>query len=248
MTNSMSDGVRPTKQALEHLGVAVPPIPEFLHSLPHAIVQKAQLLPEQVRGGGGERILALEDRVWLKVKKSRWRAACTELRGPELASLPISHPWWMGAAGTRMADSRDDFYAMLTAFSRDSSSLLPTTWDVKRLIAEAGTLAAVVTQKAVCDAVAASLTSGEIVALTLAERDVRIRVRVLPDGEAYIAISFINTMEIEFMTTVLSSVPGVSASDWLPEPTSPLHLALEPGEMIFSTQLSTEVQATIIDV
>jgi hypothetical protein len=246
MTNSMSGGVRPTRRTLEQLGIALPPIQKFLHLLPHPIVQKAQRLPEEMSGGGGERVLMLEDRLWFKVKRQRWRAVCTELRGVDLERLPFSHSWWMGSAGVRTADSGDDFYATLAPFTTDSSPLLPTTWDEKRLVAEAGTLAVAVTQEAVIEAVAEALKSGEIIVLTLAQRDVRIRLKVLPDGEAYIAISFINTMEIEFMTTVLSSVPGVAPHDWQPEPTSPLHLPLEPGEMIFSTMLSIDAQRLLL--
>lgn len=242
----MNEGVRPTRAVLDALGIDVPPIPVFLHMLEHPLIEKAQRVPEEVRAGAGERILTLTDRVWFKVKRARSRGACTELHMSEQAVMPLGHPWWIGAAGTRTSDSHHDFYAQLAHFATDSTTLLPTAWDAKRLFAEAAVLAAVVTRESVVAAVAEALRSSDVVVLRLSERDVRIRIRVLPDGEAYLAISFINTMEPEFVVTVLSSVPGVPPADWQPEPTSPLHLPLEPGEMIYSTILSTEIQRTLL--
>jgi len=73
-------------------------------------VVKAQRLPEQVAAGGAERILSLDDLVWFKVKTEAWRgAACrAPLKGTALP--PDVGLWWLGAAGTRRADSaQEDF-------------------------------------------------------------------------------------------------------------------------------------------
>jgi hypothetical protein len=91
-----------------------------------------------------------------------------------------------------------------------------------------------------------ALSSGEISLLGLGERDVRVRIRVLADGEAYLAISFRNTMEEKFMVAVLGSLFSVAADDWQVEPTSPLELPLEPGEVVWSTLLSTDAQHALL--
>lgn len=246
MTSSAGDGVRPTRRALDSLGVAIPVLTTLLHELTDPLIAKAQSVPHDVESGGGERIRTLSDRVWFKVKRARQRGACTQLTAGELNALTISHPWWLGAAGTRSADSRTDFYAELDIYGKDSAELLPSEWDWRRLEAEAATLAVRVTRAAMQQAVSRALVSGDIIVVRLGERDVRIRIRVLPDGEAYLAISFVNSMETEFMVTVLDAIPGVDASDWQPEPTSPLHLELEPGEMIFSTLLSIDAQKFLV--
>lgn len=245
MTSSASDGVRPTRRVLDSLGVPIPVLTTLLHEVTHPLVAKAQSVPRDVASGGGERIRSLSDRVWFKVKRARQRGACTQLRADELNALTIPHPWWLGAAGTRTADSRTDFYAQLAAYDKDSTELLPSEWDRRRLEAEAATLAVRVTRAALQEAVSRALVSGDIIVVRLGERDVRVRIRVMQDGEAYLAISFVNSMDPEFITTVLDAIPGVDASDWQPEPSSPLHLVLEPGEMIFSTLLSIEVQRNL---
>jgi len=247
MSGAKRENVRPTRKVLALLNVTIPPLTTCLHDLDEPIISKAQSVPESVRAGKAVRVLALSDRVWFKVKRARQRGAVTRLSKAEVETLPIEHQWWLGAVGTRHDDSpQDDFYAQLGRFGYDSSALLPDTWDQRRLLAEAGTLAARATQAAVRAAAAEALRSGDIVVLRLGDRDVRLRLRVLADGEAYLAISFRNTVEDKFMVAVLGSIAGVASADWLVEPTSPLELPLEAGEMVWSTLLSTEVQKALL--
>jgi hypothetical protein len=247
MSDAKSEGVRPTRGVLEALRLPVPPLTTILHELDEPLIKKAQSVPDVVRSGKGERILALHDRVWFKVKRARQRGAATCLSTAETRVLPIEHQWWLGAAGMRRDDSpQDDFYAQLKVYLDDSTGLLPDEWDERRLLAEAGTLAARVTRAAVRGAVAEALRTGEIVVLGLGDRDVRLRIRVLDDGEAYLAVSFRNTVDEKFLVAVLGSIPGVAGDDWQVEPTSPLQLPLEPGEMVWSTLLSTEVQRALL--
>lgn len=247
MNDATSHRVRPTRRVLTSLGVAIPPLTTFLHEVDEPLVKKAQSLPEVAQAGKAERILVLSDRVWFKVKRARQRGAVTRLSADEARALPLEHQWWLGAVGTRHDDSpHDDFYAQLKSYSDDSAELLPNEWDRRRLLAEAGTLAVRATQAAVRAAATQALQSGEIVVLSLGDRDVRLRIRVLEDGEAYLAVSFRNTVEEKFMIAVLGSIGGVAGDDWLVEPTSPLELPLEPGEMVWSTLLSTEVQRALL--
>jgi hypothetical protein len=247
MGDAKGEGVRPTHGVLESLQLTVPPLTTILHELDEPLIKKAQSVPDVVRSGKAERILALHDRVWFKVKRARQRGAATCLSTAEARVLPIEHRWWLGAVGTRRDDSpQDDFYAHLKVYLDDSAELLPDEWDKRRLLAEAVTLAVRVTQAAVRGAVAESLRTGEIVLLGLGDRDVRLRIRVLDDGEAYLAISFRNTVEDKFMVAVLGSIPGVAGEDWQVEPTSPLALPLEPGEMVWSALLSTETQEALL--
>ena len=51
-----------------------------------ALPLSAQAVPEQRDAGGAERVVALTDRVWFKVKTSDHRAAVTELRGTDQSS------------------------------------------------------------------------------------------------------------------------------------------------------------------
>src|SRR5262245_39510554 len=110
--------VRPTRSCLGDLALAVPLISEPLHTVDHDIVEEAQRLPERHAAGGIERILSLKDRVWFKVKTSRWRGAATRLQEADRAdasTLVRLAPWWLGAAGYRREGDPTDFYSALKA-------------------------------------------------------------------------------------------------------------------------------------
>jgi hypothetical protein len=232
---------------LQALSIPIPPLTTFIYEVDQPLVVRAQSTPQIATEGKAERILVLADRVWFKVKRGRQRGAATRLSNDEAYALAIEHHWWLGAVGMRRDDSpQTDFYAQLRSFADDSTSLLPDEWDKRRLLAEAGTLAARATQVAVRRAAGEALSSGEIILLGLGDRDVRLRIRVLADGEAYLAISFRNTMEEKFMVAVLGSLFSVAADDWQVEPTSPLELPLEPGEVVWSTLLSTDAQHALL--
>lgn len=249
MTVNPSEGVRPTRRVLDVLDLALPPLTRFLHELEHELIVKAQSLPEALRAGAAERVLTLSDRVWWKVKHGRFRGVAAQL---DRRDLPEGHPecrWWIGDAGTRAEDSpQRDFYARLERLGGVSDSLLPIDWDWRRLSAELVATSAVRIGSIFRQSASKALRTGQVVVFPLGDHDVQLRVRVLDDGQAYIAIGFRTVIETDFMVLALGSMPGVKAEDWQVEPTSPLHLPLEPGEVIWSTLLSREALAWLLEV
>jgi hypothetical protein len=163
-------GVRPTKRCLGDLGVELPDLGVRLEEIDQPVIASAQAVPEQRDAGGAERIVALTDRVWFKVKTSDHRAAVTELRGTDLPDWvrPSRGAWWIGAAGRRQADSpQRDFYAMLqrectTGKTVSSDRLLPADWDWKRLAAEQAVAWRREMKSMVIRLVAMSLKSGSL--------------------------------------------------------------------------------------
>lgn len=73
-------GVRPTKRCLGDLGVELPDLGVRLEESDQPVIVNAQAVPEQRDAGGAERVVALTDRVWFKVKTSDYRAAVTAPR------------------------------------------------------------------------------------------------------------------------------------------------------------------------
>ena len=96
-------GVRPTNRCLGDVGVGVPDLGVRLEEIDQPVIVSAQAVPEQRDAGGAERVVALTDRVWFKVKTSDHRAAATELHGTDLPEWvrPSRGGWWIGAAGRR---------------------------------------------------------------------------------------------------------------------------------------------------
>ncbi len=222
-----------------------------LHELAHPLVVRAQQTPEKVRTGGAERVVSLSDRTWFKVKTSAWRGVAADLG---LASGGIPQRWWIGAAGNRSADSpQHDFYARLSTEAHAGGSnscstdfLLPSDWDDGRLLAEAGLFAITVIHNQVRQAAVESLLNSDIRGFNVGDRNVRVRLRMLADGEVYLAIGATGSIDVPFMTTLLSAIPGISASDWLPEPSERLGLDLAPGEILWSALIDASTQATLI--
>lgn len=139
-----------------------------------------------------------------------------------------------------------------TRVSSDSGAFripcCPSNWDWRRLSAELVATSAVRIGSIFRQSASKALRTGQVVVFPLGDRDVQLRVRVLDDGQAYIAIGFRTVIETDFMVLALGSMPGVKAEDWQVEPTSPLHLPLEPGEVIWSTLLSREALAWLLEV
>lgn len=245
------DFVRPTKRCLDDLSIAVPNLAVRLHDMEHPIVIRAQQVPDKVRSGGAERVVSLTDRTWFKVKTSTWRAVASEIgRAPD--GIPQS--WWIGAAGTRAADSQQhDFYDRLSAEAHAGGAktcstdfLLPNSWDEMRLLAEAGVFAISVLHNRVRQAAAESLLNGDVRAFDIGDRNVRVRLRMLDDGQVYLAIGATGSIDVPFLTTLLSAIPGISADDWLPEPSEQLGIELAPGEILWSALIDASTQATLI--
>ena len=163
-------GVRPTKRCLGDLGAELPDLGVRLEEIDQPVIVSAQAVPEQRDAGGAERIVALTDRVWFKVKTRDHRAAVTELRGEELPDWvrPSRGAWWIGAAGRRQADSgQRDFYATLLrectmGKTVSSAHLLPADWDWKRLAAEQAVAWRCEMKRMVIRLIAMSLKNGNL--------------------------------------------------------------------------------------
>lgn len=70
-------GVRPTKRCPTDLGALLPDLGQPLYEIVHPRIAAAQAVPEQRNGGGVLRVLALDDRVWFKVKVRDQRGIVT---------------------------------------------------------------------------------------------------------------------------------------------------------------------------
>lgn len=246
---SPADGVRPTRRCLADLEIAVPDLGTLLSALPHPLIERAQAVPKLVAAGGAERVVALTDRVWFKAKTQRWRGVVSEV-DPSTLSNDIHNRWWIGAAGLRREDSpQDDFYARLQAeCAKGSDGLLPTAWDIKRLIAEMAQFATRIMRHTTRLAAAQSLLDGDAVGFVVGDRDVRVRIRVMSDGQAYLAIGATGSVDAKFFVTLISSFPEVPHEHWLPEPhdASGLEIALAPGEVLWSAMLPPDAQRALI--
>lgn len=251
-----STGVRPTRRALADLGQSPPDLGTPLEEIDHAVIKAAQAIPEQRGARGAERILALKDRVWFKVKVGDKRAVVTALSDLERVgghSASVGN-WWIGAAGRRQADSpQRDFYASLTrectaGRTVSTRELLPKEWDWKRLTAELAVAWRREMRRLVVRLVASSLASGELAVAEFREHRLKVLVRAEGEHEAYLAIIAEGVPNPEVFALLLDCVPGVAPEDWQPEP-SPL-AELEPtrGEIIWSTLLPSEVVDAVLEL
>lgn len=215
----------------------------------------AQNVPEQRDAGGAERVVALADRVWFKVKTSDHRAAVAELRGEELPDWvrPSRGAWWIGAAGRRQADSpHRDFYAALqrectTGKTVSSGHLLPADWDWKRLAAEQAVAWRREMKRMVIRLLAMSLKNGDLAVADFREHRIKALVRAENGHEAYLTIVAEGVPDPQMFALLLDCVPGVAPEDWQAEP-SPL-AEMEPGsgEIIWSTLFPSEVATAILE-
>jgi hypothetical protein len=58
----------------------------------------------------------------------------------------------------------------------------------------------------------------------------------------YLALSATGTLDHTFFVALMSAIPGLTADDWMPEPEGGLSIAPDPGEIIWSALLTTEIQ------
>jgi len=253
---SESVGVRPTKRCLGDLRIELPNLGVRLEEIDDPVVVSAQTVPEQRDAGGAERIVALTDRVWFKVKTSDYRAAVTELRGTELLDWvrPSRGAWWIGAAGRRQADSpQRDFYAALqrectTGRTVSSDHLLPADWDCKRLAAEQAVAWRREMKRMVIRLVAMSLKNGHLAVAEFRNHRIKALVRAENGHEAYLAIIAEGVPDPQMFALLLDCVPGVAPEDWQPEPSPLAEMNPGSGEIIWSTLFPSEIANEIFDL
>lgn len=249
-------GVRPTKRCLGDLGTELPDLGTPLEEIDHPVVANAQSVPEQRDAGGAERVVALTDRVWFKVKTSDHRAAVTELRGTDLPDWvrPSRGVWWIGAAGRRQADSAQrDFYATLqrectTGRTVSSDHLLPADWDWKRLAAEQAVAWRREMKRMVIRLVAMSLKTGHLAVAEFQHHRIKALVRAENGHEAYLAIIAEGVPDPQMFALLLDCVPGVAPEDWQPEPSPLAEMDPDSGEIIWSTLFPSEIANEILDL
>jgi hypothetical protein len=249
--------VRPTKICLSDLALPIPPFDIPLSGLDHPLIDEAQRLPAAYAAGAVERILSLKDRVWFKVKTSRWRGASTRLsaqeqpdssRSDEAAPLGMA-PWWLGAGGYRRDGDPHDFYAALAATAerdRSSERWLPTPWDWNRFVLESAFAWERHIRLIVRELIARSLRSGDAYVAEF-EKYTLTALAKARDGETYLAIGAENAAHPKVFAVILNAVPGVSPSDWMPEPGGVAGLEPRLGEIIWSTILPPAVAARLLE-
>lgn len=251
--------VRPTKRALSDLNVQLPTIDLPLSDLEHPLIVRAQAIPDMVAASSADRIVALTDRIWLKVETGSWRGAAGNVRGavddsPRAALETGAAWWWLTAAGARQDDSpHRDFYSRLEAEAHatgpkscSTGFLLPQAWDVKLLEAELAFAFVDAVPALVRRAAALSMQEGDIRGFTYGQTDIRVRIRMLGDGQVYLAISSAGATDPDFFALLLSAFDGLTVDDWLPEPGPYLQVQPEPGEILWSTILTPEAQQSLL--
>jgi hypothetical protein len=209
--------------------------------------------------GRAETIKTLTDRRWYKVKMSSWRGAAGSLEGElrEATTGPLAQFrqwWWLVAAGERQDDSpQHDFYAGLAREAHaggphtcSTDHLLPTAWDIGRLVAEAGVLAQRALQGTIRRAALESLRTSSAVGFSVGDAQVRLHIRMHDDGQVYLAVGATAIIDPGFFAAIFSSLPGVTKDDWMPEPGSALDIEPAPGEILWSALLTPEAQRLLM--
>lgn len=224
----------------------------------HPLIVHMQRVPGEVRAGGAEPIRALNDRLWWKCKTSGLRGVVTELTSGELADLGVSEQdaWWGGAAGFRREDSAGDFYRQIQSEAdrhgrgtgkSSTRHLLPQQVDIDRLTAEKADRAVEAIRDAVLRLIGRSLLDGKAYTAILGGHLVTALVRADDGGEAYLAIAADGFVHPQMIGLFLSAVPGIGASDWQPEPGGVSGIDPKDGQIIWSTLISPDVQARILE-
>ncbi|MGQ7312858.1 hypothetical protein ACUOFU_14210 [Microbacterium arabinogalactanolyticum] len=245
--------VRPTKRSLDDLGVRFPPLDTPLHEIGHELISKAQRLPDEHAAGGAERILAISDRVWFKVKVGEHRGAGGRI---EAGDCDVPHQWWLVAGGLRRADSKEqDFYGGLetecrraasgTSAAVNSDHLLPQEIDSLRFTAEQAALGVIALQKAVREGIADSAHSGAPVEATAGRQRLIIWVKS-GDADTYLAISAEGFLDPKEIAIILDAVPGMTADDWAIEPGEVLGITPDVGQLVYSAMIPPGVLAAVL--
>ncbi|WBL20236.1 hypothetical protein [Citricoccus sp. NR2] len=247
-------GVRPTRRCLENLGLLFPSLDVALDKIKHDLIAKSQRLPEEQDAGGAERVISIDDRIWLKVKIKEHRGA-----GGHISDGPTGKPsgWWLVAGGVRRADSTSqDFYSTLTeecerkarstSAKVNSSHLLPQEIDYRRLELEQATIGVESLKRAVREAICQSAHSGRpVVAETKGQRLIAyVKSR---DGETYLAVVTEGFLDPNQIAIILSAVPGMDHNDWGIEPDEVLGIRPDAGQLVYSAMLPPESLAEILE-
>jgi hypothetical protein len=258
--------VRPTQGCLADLRLSFPSLTIPLQSMEHPLIAKSQELPAASVAGSLGPILSLKDRDWWKVKVMHFRGAATNISDlcEKEAYAPAAGEdalWWLSRAGVRQADSANDFYKSISQHAvrlvtehdakagrkTDTTAWLPRQVDMKRLSAEKATRFVADIQATVVSLIARSMRDGQIWRAEAAEQEIVAQVRA-DDGEAYLALGAAGYYNEKIVAIVLDSVPGVSASDWMIEPSEVRGFEPAPGQVVFSTILSPAVQNEFMNI
>ena len=237
--------VRPTIRCLrEDLGDAkLPPATVALHDLDHVVIRKANsIFPTE--DAPGERIAAIDDNVFFKVKVERWRGAVWR---------PVPGQWLV-AAGRREAGSPDDFYESLATSARrwrsdhnrslspplttdtETSRLLPTQDDTDRLALEAAARVVDELRDTVCRLVLDSARSEVEQVDETGGYVLAVLVRRTELGEVYVGIRIQGSVETKAHAVILDAVPAVADRDgWFIDHMP--HRPDGPGEIVWSNLL-----------
>lgn len=249
MDESRASEVRPTIRCLtEDLQIPLPAVDAPLHLIEHPLVKRAQLIPQQAAGGSIERIKAISDRWWLKVKirGSGWRGAVTEGDNvPQGLEDPCGEYWWIGAAGKRDEDSKHDFYNTV-ASPLNSDWMLPKQQDAVRIRVERAYADVVAIRARIGALLVESLMSGRVLTAEYKGHTLSVLVRA-PDGETYVTVGTTGIVSPGVFAVLLDSVPGTKRDDWLPEPSKIGGFEPRSGEIIFSTIIDPKALADLCD-
>jgi hypothetical protein len=242
--------VRPTLRCLtEDLSLALPPADQPLDAVAHVLLRKANAVFAG-SAGRAERIVAIDDRVFFKVKIRRWRGAVWR-------PLPEQ---WLCAAGLREQGSPEDFYADLShrcqtwraeynlthgpALVKETYSdpLLPTERDRRRLLLEAAAARSHAFRAAIHALVRAAVAVegeeqyGEVdgfrIGLLIQQRD---------PTEVYVGVRIRGPVSTKDHAVILSLVPGTEPSGWFID--SMPHREDHPGEIVWSNTMDPAVVA-----
>jgi len=243
-------------RGLADLDVTLPDIGKRLDEIDEPVIAAAQTIPERRDAGGAERVLALTDRVWFKVKTSDRRGTVTELRGDDLPEwvLPTRGAWWIGAAGRRQSDSpQRDFYAVLEkecskGKAVSSEHLLPGDKDWKRLALEQAYAWRVDMKRIVIRLVVESLKSGQPVSAEFRKHRITALVRADNGHEGYLAIVADGIADAEMFALLLDSVPGIAVDEWQLEPSTVAGMEPKSGQLIWSTMFPPDVARQVLEL
>jgi hypothetical protein len=201
-----------------------------------------------------ERIAAIDDQVFFKVKVQRWRGAVW--LDDETA--------WLVAAGQREEGAPDDFYASLAsrgtaararynaehapplATATHTADLLPAREDELRWLAEAAVRTERRLRAIVHALVRKSLLDGHEHAEMLDGAALGIQVLADRGHETYVAIRIIGSVPKRLVAIILSLVPGCDLTAWMSDYAMP-ERAVAPEEQIWSNIMDPEAAAKFLD-